>query len=57
MDNLDKLFESLETIQENCSEHEFCEECPLGKANGDCCVTADNPSAWSLTKPVLRLMA
>lgn len=57
MVDIDKLFESLETIQENCNEHLHCEECPLGKSNGYCCVTEDRPSEWSLTKPVLRLMS
>ena len=59
-----KIYEALRTIKEVCENYnsntdiDCCEKCPLGRANGTCCVTGKVPEGWNLRKldPVIRLM-
>lgn len=59
-----KIYEALRMIKEVCGSYnsntdiDCCEKCPLGRANGTCCVTGKVPECWNLRKldPVIRLM-
>lgn len=53
-----EVLNSLNIIKDVCIKYdENCEECPLGKENGDCNIISCSPDCWDINeKTITRLL-
>lgn len=51
MYTLTEITNALKVIQNVCTKHYHCEECPLRKGNNNCAVTDTIPKNWELYNP------